>query len=82
MTPPDEQLCTWQRESLYAMAIWVLWLVLTCYVFKHAESIEYEWLKAGVIMLMGMGCLQGLGAFLMGMNYYLVDGYFTIGYRG
>jgi hypothetical protein len=78
----EAQLREWQRDSLYAMAIWILWSVLTFYVFKHAESIKYEWLKAGVIMLMGLGFLQGLGAFLMGLNYYLADGYFTIGYRG
>lgn len=82
MATPDMQLITWQRDSLYAMGVWVVWLALTYYVVSHAESIKYEWLKAGVIMLMGYGCLQGLCAFLMGMNYYLADGYFTIGYRG
>lgn len=81
-TETDIELRACQRDSLYVMAVWALWVALTCYVYIHAESIKYEWLKAGLIMLMAMGCLQGFGAFLMGVNYYLADGYFTIGYRG
>jgi hypothetical protein len=77
-----QQLQEWQRESLWVMALWALWSALTCYVYAHAESIKYEWLKAGVIMVMGLGFLHGLCDFLMGLSYYLADGYFTIGYRG
>jgi hypothetical protein len=82
MRAGDVQLREWQRDSLYAMALWVLWIVLSYYVVRHAESIESVWLKTGILMLMLMGFVQGLCASLMGMNYYLADGYFTIGYRG